>query len=208
MNRTIYTTGLKLWRGFLSSPTMCYIQNFLTFVPPHSVLQGSSVYAASWQRMQQELTWVLEKIMFSFVVGGSPLAVEDLYCIIQNYNVLLWCLEPYVNLVSPAVLCKLSLEENHAQCKVIEEFPPHLGSCGILQILKLIVSSIDLSPRSPIREVSFPEPLLCPTNFIIGKQISKKFKFQLKILVFQEWHKKTNAKISFSRRSWITCSVA
>lgn len=111
--------------------------------------------------------------MFSFIVGGSPLAVEDLYCIIQNYNVLLWCLEPYVNLVSPAVLCKLSLEENHAQCKVTEEFPPHLCSCGILKILKLIVSSIDLSPRSPIREVSFPEPLLCPTNFILGKQISK-----------------------------------
>lgn len=73
--------------------------------------------------MQQELTWVLEKIMFSFVVGGSPLAVEDLYCIIQNYNVLLWCLEPYVNSVSPAVLCELSLEENHAQCKVTEEVP-------------------------------------------------------------------------------------
>lgn len=61
--------------------------------------------------------------MFSFIVGGSPLAVEDLYCIIQNYSVLLWCLEPYVNSVSPAVLCKLSLEENNAQGKVTEEVP-------------------------------------------------------------------------------------
>lgn len=61
--------------------------------------------------------------MFSFIVGGPPLAVEDLYCIIQNYNALLWCLELYVNSVSPAVLCKLSLEENHAQCKVTEEVP-------------------------------------------------------------------------------------
>lgn len=111
--------------------------------------------------------------MFSFIVGGSPLAVEDLYCIIQSYNVLLWGLEPYASSVSPAVLCKLSLEENHDQCKVTEEVPSTPVLSWHLQILKLIVSSIDLSPRSPIREVSFPEPLLCPTNSILGKQISK-----------------------------------
>lgn len=39
--------------------------------------------------MQQELTWVPEKIMFSFIVGGSLLAVMDFYCIIWDYNVIL-----------------------------------------------------------------------------------------------------------------------
>lgn len=86
---------------------------------------------------------------------------------------------------------------------------PHLCSCDILQILKLIVSSVDFSPRSPNREVSFPEPLLCSTNFILGKQISKPSPISAQNSGASfKCDKKLNAKISFSQRSWITCIVA
>lgn len=68
--------------------------------------------------------------MYSFVVGGSLLVLMDFYCIIKDYNAILWCLKPYVNLILPTTLSKLPLEEACAQWKVTREVP---HTCATLQ---------------------------------------------------------------------------
>lgn len=148
----------KTLEGFPLIPTICYILNSSTFVPLCSILQGSSIYPASWERMQHELPWVLEKIMFSFIVGGSLLAVRDFYCIIQDYNVILWCLGTYVNLVSPTTLSKLSLEEDCAQWKVTGEL---LHTCALVAYYNIEFHSsinISVSKDTPSERYLFLRP--------------------------------------------------
>ena len=102
--------------------------------------------------------WVLEKIMFSFIVGGFHLAVMDFYCIIQDYNVILWFLEPYVNLVSLTILSKLSLEDACAQWKVTREVP---HACALVVHYNIGVNSsinISVSRDTPSEKYLSPSP--------------------------------------------------
>lgn len=151
----------KTLGGFPLTPAMCYILNCPPLVPLLSIFQGSSVYPSSWEKVQQDLTWVLEKIMFSFIVGGSLLAVMEFCCIIQDYNVVLWCQEPYGNLVSPTTFRKLPLEKECAQWKITGEVP---HTCAHVAYYNFEVDSIinrSVSGR-PHQRDTFPWTLAVP----------------------------------------------
>lgn len=109
--------------------------------------------------MQQELMWVLEKIMFSFIVGGSRLAVMGFYCIIQDYNVILWChmstwyhLPPLANFLRRRPLFSVRSQETLHTPVLLWH----------VTTLKLIVPSIYLSPRTPHQRPIFPQALAIP----------------------------------------------
>lgn len=152
---------------------MCYILNFphlfpsTVFCRAHLFMQlpdkgCNKSWRGCWRRLCLALLWVAPP--WQWRIYTALFRTIMCYCGAWSHMPTPYHLLSFVNFLWRRTMLSVRSQRR---------FPPHLCSCGILQILKLIVLSIDLSPRSPIREVSFPKPLLCPTNFILGKQISK-----------------------------------
>lgn len=141
-------------------------------LPPHSILQGLSIYPSSWEKMQQELTWVLEKIMFSFIVGGSLLAVMDFYCIIQDYNVILWCWSHMSTHRHLPPLINFLWRQTALSGKSQGRFPMPVLLIHVIT-LKLVIPSIYISPRAPQQRCIFPWALAVPYKFYLEKYVSK-----------------------------------